>query len=344
MIPQLTSPGHTADALPRAVTPALPVIARRRRSRGSQVFAVGAPAQLADLSAEIDRTRDVTLAGTWSTDHRGGADPEALLAAVRAAGAHTLVLTDDALGDEQLVTAASVVNRAGVRVRPLSTFYEHQFGKVALGELSPAWFLFDIAEIHRRRLYGLVKRAAEVVLAAALLVATAPILPLIALLIWRASPGPVLFTQERVGRAGQRFRLIKFRTMHRDPEREHGTWAAANGSRIFAAGAFLRRTRLDELPQLWNVIRGDLSIVGPRPEQPAIVDRLCDEIPFYAERQTVRPGLTGWAQVRYGYGGSVPGTRAKLQYDLYYIKRQSLKLDLSILAATAVTMLRASGS
>jgi exopolysaccharide biosynthesis polyprenyl glycosylphosphotransferase len=344
------SPG-TAAAVGAAAGVALLASAELRRLENRcragrlRVFLVGTTAQLGDLATEIDRSGHLDLVGAWLTDGHGhrAMDPQELALDVRASQPTMLVLSEEAMRDQQLVAAASLVNLAGVRVRPLRTFYEGRFGKIPVSELSPAWFLFDIAEIHRRGLYGMVKRAAETTLAAALLVAVAPILPVIALLIRLSSPGPVLFGQQRVGRGGQSFRLVKFRTMHPDSEREHGTWASANSERIFAVGAFLRRTRLDELPQLWNVIRGELSIVGPRPEQPSIVARLEQQIPFYAARQLVRPGLTGWAQVQSGYGGSVAGTVTKLQFDLYYIKRQSLALDLTILASTARTMLRASG-
>jgi lipopolysaccharide/colanic/teichoic acid biosynthesis glycosyltransferase len=310
------------------------------------VFLIGSAAQVDDVSVEIDRVGDIRVAGTWITDRPDlhVVDPEALAERVQSTDPTVLVLSEEAMRDEQLVRAASLVNLAGIKVRPLRTFYEQLFGKVPASELSPAWFLFDVAEIHRRRLYGTVKRTAETLFAAMLLLAVLPAFPIIALAIRRSSAGPIFFSQERVGRAGEVFCLVKFRTMHCDPEREQGTWAAANTSRIFRTGAFLRSTRLDELPQLWNVIRGDLSIVGPRPEQPSIVDRLRHEVPFYAARQTVRPGLTGWAQVQFGYGGSVAGTITKLQFDLYYVKRQSLWLDMRILAATTRTMLRASGN
>jgi len=314
----------------------------RLRARVRRLVLVGSAGQRSDLALEISRSGDA-LAGWLPLDRALGLDPHVLSEDILAARPTVLVLSEEAIREPRVVAAASAVNLRGVRVRSLRGFYEQEFRKVAVSELSPAWFLFDIAEIHRRTLYGGVKRLVESVLAAALLLATAPLLPLIALGILLSSPGGVLFSQERVGRHGRVFRLAKFRTMHADPAREHGAWLDASASRIFPLGAMLRKFRLDELPQLVNVIRGDLSLVGPRPEQPAIVARLEHAMPFYSARHSVRPGLTGWAQVNFGYGGSDEGALSKLQYDLFYIKRQSLLLDLRILAATVRTVLLGAG-
>jgi lipopolysaccharide/colanic/teichoic acid biosynthesis glycosyltransferase len=160
-----------------------------------------------------------------------------------------------------------------------------------------------------------------------------------------ASPGPALYHQERVGRDGRLFTVHKFRSMCLDAEAGTGAvWASPDDPRITPLGRVLRRTRLDELPQLWNVIRGDMSFVGPRPERPEFVRRLTEEIPYYGQRHIVRPGLTGWAQVRYTYGASVEDALMKLQYDLYYIKNLSLALDLFILFSTVKTVLLRRGA
>jgi lipopolysaccharide/colanic/teichoic acid biosynthesis glycosyltransferase len=226
-------------------------------------------------------------------------------------------------------------------VRSLATFYEYEFGKVATSELSSSWFLFDVAEIHGIA-YRASKRLFEATIAAAILVAAAPVMPLICAAIKRSSPGPLLFRQERVGRNGRIFSVVKFRTMEPDSDRAPG-WAGASQMRVFPAARWLRKFRLDELPQLWNVVRGDLSLVGPRPEQPTIVSDLEKSIPFYGKRHVVRPGLTGWAQVNFGYGGSESGSVTKLQYDLYYVKHQSLRLDWRILLATVRTVIGGTG-
>lgn len=316
----------------------------RLRARVRRLFLVGSDDQLSDLVCEASRCGDIRLVGSLSRERTLDAQPGELADTILAARPTVLVLSEEAIRDPRLVAAASAANLRGVRVRPLRGFYEQEFGKVSASELSPAWFLFDIAEIHRQAMYGRVKRLGEILLGGALLAATAPLFPLIALGIRVSSPdGGVFFRQERVGQHGRVFRLAKFRTMHPDPALEHGAWLDASGRRIFRLGALLRKFRLDELPQLWNVIGGDLSLIGPRPEQPAIVARLEQAMPFYSARHTVRPGLTGWAQVSFGYGGSDAGAVAKLQYDLFYIKRQSLRLDLRIVAATVRTVLFGAG-
>jgi lipopolysaccharide/colanic/teichoic acid biosynthesis glycosyltransferase len=228
-----------------------------------------------------------------------------------------------------------------VRVRSLATFYEEEFGKVATSELSSSWFLFDVAEIHGLA-YRATKRVLETLTAVGLLVLAAPLLPVIAAAIKWSSPGPVLFRGPRVAMDGRVTTLVKFRTMEEDPEGK-AEWADASQLRLFPVGKLLRKFRLDEIPQLWNVVRGQLSIVGPRPEQPAIVGSLERAIPFYAKRHSVRPGLTGWAQINFGYGGSQTGSLTKLQYDLYYIKHQSLRLDWQIMLATVRTVIAGTG-
>jgi lipopolysaccharide/colanic/teichoic acid biosynthesis glycosyltransferase len=309
---------------------------------GSRLFLVGSNDQAQELRRETALRGDLDV--IEHSDPTTRAVAERLLADLRAARATVLILSEDALRSPDVVGAAVRANLAGVRVRDLRSFYEQELGKVATSELSLAWFLFDIAAIHRRRVYGTTKRTVEVLVAGALLLATAPLFPLIAIAIKLSSPGPVLFRQPRVGLNGRCFTLVKFRTMHVRSGEEHGRWAPVSSDRLFIAGRVLRRLRLDELPQLPLVVRGELSLVGPRPEQPAIVERLERELRFYAARHTVRPGLTGWAQVNLGYAGSDAGTVTKLQYDLFYIKRQGLLLDLRIIASTGRAMLFGGGT
>jgi lipopolysaccharide/colanic/teichoic acid biosynthesis glycosyltransferase len=330
-----------------AMTALLVAAAAARRAEvayrtGSRLFVVGSTEQVRDLRCEAALRGDLQV--VEHCDPTAPTVAERLLADLREARATVLVLSDEALRCADLVRAAVHANLAGIRVRDLRSFYEQELGKVATSELSLTWFLFDIAAIHRRRLYGTTKRVVEVLVAGALLMATAPLFPLIALAIKLASPGPVLFRQPRVGLQGRCFTLAKFRTMHVRSGEEHGRWAADSGDRLFGVGRVLRRLRLDELPQLLLVVRGELSLVGPRPEQPAIAQRVERELRFYAARQTVRPGLTGWAQVNLGYAGSDAGTLAKLQYDLFYIKHQGLLLDLRIMASTARAVLFGGGS
>jgi lipopolysaccharide/colanic/teichoic acid biosynthesis glycosyltransferase len=232
-----------------------------------------------------------------------------------------------------LVDAASQLNLNGVHVRDLVSYYEAEFKKVPLSELSPTWFLFDIAPIHRRGLSRVLRRACEVAAAGAILLIAIPVLALATLAIKLTSPGPVLYRQRRVGKSGAVFTLLKLRTMTEAGEAD-AVWASSAAHRITRVGRILRRFRLDELPQLWNVIRGDLALVGPRPEQVPIAERLERELPHYSARHCIRPGITGWAQVNLGYAGSIEGTTAKLQRDLYYVKHSSLRLDLLILWLT----------
>jgi lipopolysaccharide/colanic/teichoic acid biosynthesis glycosyltransferase len=177
------------------------------------------------------------------------------------------------------------------------------------------------------------------------LVITLVLFPFIAGAIYLNSPGPILYTQERSGRAGRRFKIIKFRSMVPDAEQEgEAIWATQNDDRVTGVGKFLRLTRLDELPQLINVLKGEMSIVGPRPERPEFIDHLQEEIPFYRARLSVKPGLTGWAQVQYRYGSTVQDALIKLEYDLYYIKYRSLPLDLLIILRTIRVMLTFKGT
>jgi exopolysaccharide biosynthesis polyprenyl glycosylphosphotransferase len=313
---------------------------------GSRVFFIGSHEQYLDLVREIERRRDLKVVEHLDLDegHAPTTRPGNVVAKVVASGASVLVMSAEAIRDPTLVAAASELNLLGLRVRTLHDYYERQFAKVPLSELSPQWFLFDVAEIHQPRIYGGAKRLLETMAAAVLLVLCAPIMILVCVLIKLEDGGPVFFRQQRVGKHGFPFLLTKFRTMSLAPSSpSEAEWATAHPWRVTRVGAYLRRFRLDELPQLWNVVCGQLSLVGPRPEQPHIVERLTESIDFYRSRLCVRPGLTGWAQVNYGYGGSLRGNVEKLQYDFFYIKRQNLRLDLMILAATVRTVLRGGG-
>ena len=231
----------------------------------------------------------------------------------------------------------------GVRFEHLASVYEKYTGKIAVDNLRPSWLIFSEG-FRKSRLEDLVKRGLDLGLASVSLLVTLPLMALVATAVRLSSPGPVLYHQERVGQHGRVFVLHKFRSMRADAEHGSGAvWAQAGDSRVTPIGRFLRRTRLDELPQLWNVICGHMSVVGPRPERPEFVTSLTTEIPYYGQRHIVRPGLTGWAQVRYTYGASVEDALMKLQYDLYYIKNRTLAFDLFILAKTVKTVLMRKG-
>ena len=231
----------------------------------------------------------------------------------------------------------------GVRFAHLATIYEKYTGKIAVENLRPSWLIFSDG-FRKGRVHDLVKRALDIAFAATGLLLALPIMLLVAIAVRLSSRGPAMYHQERVGQYGRVFVLHKFRSMRVDAEKDTGAvWARSNDDRVTRVGGFLRRARLDELPQLWNVLRGDMSLVGPRPERPEFVSSLTRQIPYYGQRHSVRPGITGWAQVRYAYGATVEDALEKLQHDLFYIKNRTLSLDLFIVAKTVKTVLMRKG-
>jgi sugar transferase (PEP-CTERM system associated) len=232
---------------------------------------------------------------------------------------------------------------SGVRVEDAATMYERLTGKILIDEIKPSWLIFSDG-FRASRVTRALKRAVDLLLAAVGLVLAAPLMLLTAIAVRLESPGPVLYRQERVGENGRIFTLCKFRSMRTDAESGTPIWASANDSRVTRVGRFSRLTRLDELPQLWNVLRGDMSFVGPRPERPFFVEQLSAVIPFYLERHAVKPGVTGWAQVKYRYGSSVEDAMEKLRYDLYYIKHLSIIFDLTIVIDTVKVIILGKGA
>jgi len=232
----------------------------------------------------------------------------------------------------------------GVRFDHLASVYEQYTGKIAVENLRPSWMIFSDGFNKSDSLEAL-KRLSDIVFALVGLVLASPLMFVTWLALRFGSSGPVTYNQTRVGKDGATFTLHKFRSMRVDAEAATGAvWAQANDPRVTPLGRFLRRTRLDELPQLWNVLRGDMSFVGPRPERPEFIAELSRQIPFYGQRHAVRPGLTGWAQVRHRYGSSVGDSQEKLQYDLFYIKHMSFAFDLYIVLETVKTVLVRGGS
>ena len=232
----------------------------------------------------------------------------------------------------------------GVGFDHLASVYEELTGKIALENLRPSWLIFS-SGFRKSRLVQSAKRLMDLVAATVGLALAAPIMAAVALAVKWTSPGPALYRQERVGQHGRVFTVLKFRSMRQDAEAGTGAvWATKNDSRVTPVGRFLRKSRLDELPQLLNVLSGDMSLVGPRPERPEFVRQLTEQIPFYGQRHIIRPGLTGWAQVRYSYGSSVEDAMEKLQYDLFYIKNLSIPLDLFIIFSTIKTVLLRRGT
>jgi sugar transferase (PEP-CTERM system associated) len=232
----------------------------------------------------------------------------------------------------------------GVRFDHLASVYEEYTGKIAVENLRPSWLIFSEG-FQRRHAQALAKRLFDVLCATLGLLIAAPIMAIVALAIKLSSDGDALYSQRRVGMDGLDFTIYKFRSMRADAEMQTGAvWSTQNDPRVTRLGRLLRRTRLDELPQLWNVFRGDMSIVGPRPERPEFVSSLTEQIPFYGQRHAVRPGVTGWAQVRHNYGASVEDALQKLQYDLFYIKHMSMTFDLFVLLETIKTVMVRRGS
>ncbi len=232
----------------------------------------------------------------------------------------------------------------GIRILELSSFFERENGHLQIDSMNASWMI--LAEgFYQGIVRDTVKRLFDLLVSAAMLGISLPIMALTALLIKLESPGPVLYRQERVGQAGRNFTIFKFRSMCVDAEKDgKPRWARQNDSRITLTGRFIRRTRIDELPQIFNVFFGDMSFVGPRPERPYFVQDLTQKIPYYGVRHTVKPGITGWAQVRYPYGSTDEDAMHKLQYDLYYVKNHSLFLDLMILFQTAQVVLWGKGA
>jgi len=232
----------------------------------------------------------------------------------------------------------------GIVFDHLASVYERYTGKIAIENLRPSWFIFS-SGFRQTPAQRAAKRAIDLAAAVIGLIVCAPVMLVVATAVKLTSPGPILYNQRRVGQNGRVFLMHKFRSMREDAEAATGAvWARTDDDRLTPIGRFLRSSRLDELPQLWNVLVGDMSLVGPRPERPEFVDALAQEIRFYGQRHVVKPGLTGWAQIRYKYGASVEDALEKLQYDLYYLKHMSIALDAFIILSTLKTVLSRQGT
>jgi sugar transferase (PEP-CTERM system associated) len=257
-----------------------------------------------------------------------------------------VVSLSDERGKLPMDRLLAVRMRSGVMFDHLASVYEDYTGKIALENLRPSWLLFS-SGFRKTRLLMATKRAFDVAAAVFGLIVSLPLM-LVSVIVLKLESlrDPVLYHQERVGLDGATFTLHKFRSMRRDAEAGTGpVWSAGDSDpRITRVGRFMRRTRLDEIPQLWNVLRGDMSLIGPRPERPEFVEQLTREIPFYGQRHVIKPGITGWAQVRYSYGCSVEDAIEKLQYDLYYVKHLSLMFDLLIALETIKTVVLRRGA
>lgn len=296
------------------------------------------------LAMERERARRA-LDGRWTfvsieanhgmADVLGLADLETLLCK-RWSG----IILGAPLSEPDVVRTLMLARLAGMPIHDLAEFWEDHLRKVPVLHLDAGWMLasggFHLLHSPMR---NRLKRLSDVVFAGGLLVLAWPLMVLTALAVRWTSPGPVLFRQVRVGVRGEPFTVLKFRSMRSDAEKEGAVWAQTGDARVTPIGGFIRKTRLDELPQLWNILRGDMSFIGPRPERPEFTGDLAKYIPFYHLRHIAKPGLTGWAQVNYPYGASVEDAIEKLQYDLWYLKHHSLLLDLRILLKTVRVVL-----
>jgi sugar transferase (PEP-CTERM system associated) len=323
----------------------------RDRQFDEPVLIIGTGATAETVAREITAQREFPYRLVGFVDDGGGRIGEgrvlcgvdALSDAVERHGVRRIVvgLSDrrGRLPIDQLLKA----KLSGVRVEDATTTYERLTGKILLDGLKPSWLVFSegfcVSRVTRA-----VKRCTDLVVAAFALLVAAPVMALTALAVRLESPGPILYWQERVGEHGRVFTLCKFRSMRVDAEQGTPIWARVHDDRVTRVGRLIRLTRIDELPQLWSVLVGDMSLVGPRPERPYFVEQLAALIPFYLERHVVKPGVTGWAQVKYRYGSSIEDAAEKLRYDLYYIKHMSFFFDLTIIVDTLKVILSGKGA
>lgn len=325
----------------------LSVGGRSRAEARDRVVVVAHPDEVASLDLELHGSpeRPASIAVRFSVEEARFSDAEVGPIAALAGGElpTVLVLGNDAQDVPSIVSQAAVLHERGVRVRSLTLFYEQWLGKVPLSELERASMLFDIGEVHRAS-YGRAKRILDVPIAFAGLIALALLTPVILVANRVGNRGPLLYRQQRIGKGGEPFVILKLRTMFPSAASEaRGVWTGDDDPRVTRFGKVLRVTHLDELPQVLNILRGDLGVVGPRPEQPQYVAELTKKLPFYPLRHLVRPGLTGWAQVKYGYAGSESAALEKLQYEFWYLRHQSLRTDARIVGRTIRSVLGSEG-
>jgi sugar transferase (PEP-CTERM system associated) len=326
-------------------------LANRREFMKHRIFVLGAGTRAAAVRQMAFHGSNETfvVAGTFdpiAPDRLEGADadqgPDWLEVVRRAHASEIVVAMDDAL--PLPVSQLLRCRVEGIHVIDYQTFCERETGRFDLNELKPSWLIFGPG-FARGIGTDLIKKSFDVIVSSVLLAITLPFTLIACIAIKAESPGPIFYLQERVGLHGKSFMVMKLRSMRQDAEAgKTPQWAQVHDPRVTRVGAFIRLTRIDELPQLINVLRGDMSFVGPRPERPFFVEQLSRDIPFYPERHCVKPGITGWAQVNYPYGASLEDSRQKLSYDLYYVKNHSLFLDFIIMLSTVRVILMQQGA
>jgi sugar transferase (PEP-CTERM system associated) len=302
-----------------------------------RVLILGTGSLAASVARELNRRRDLNLEVVPGMGNvSSGPEIEALARQQRVS--RIIVAHKDSRGALP-VQALVRLRLEGVEIEEARVALAALTGRVALETLRPSWLVFSPG-FRCSPLTALLKRLFDLCLSATGLVVSAPAMALVSLAVWIESGRPILYQQERIGLRGKPFRLLKFRSMRPDAENGNGAqWAQENDPRVTRVGRWLRKFRLDELPQFWNVLRGEMSLVGPRPERPEFVNQLRETIPYYDERHSVRPGITGWAQVRYPYGASVEDAARKLEYDLFYLKNLSVLFDCAIVFETVKIVL-----
>lgn len=298
-----------------------------------RVLLVGTTDDVATLTDELGHQPERPAALVGSISPEDAAQPGELRRVTEECRAGLVVLSRRSQDRAPVVDQAAELHARGFRIRSLASFYEDWLGKMPISELERVSLMFDIGELHGWR-YARLKRLLDVVIGVVGLVPLVIAAPCVLVGNLVGNRGALLYRQRRVGRAGTEFTIVKFRTMRADGDAPANEWTTEDDPRITPFGRLLRRTHLDELPQVWNIVRGDLSVVGPRPEQPHYVHELVTSIPFYDVRHLVRPGLTGWAQVKYGYAGDEADALQKLQYDFWYLRHQGLDVDLRIMFRT----------
>jgi lipopolysaccharide/colanic/teichoic acid biosynthesis glycosyltransferase len=328
-------------------------LARGGRTRGQdrdRVLLIGADEELGRLTEDLGFApeRPATVVGHLTPEAAAPVgDRRPVIDRVLADQVSVIILDRTAQADDEVVSQAALLHESGLRVRTLVQFYEEWLGKLPVGELERASMFFDISEIHGQR-YARAKRVLDLAMGLIGLVPFLLSIPIVAVVNLVANRGPLFYRQERVGRGGATFQILKFRTMRADgrpdgSDGEGSAWTAVADPRVTPFGRLLRASHLDELPQVVNIVRGDLSVVGPRPEQPRYVRELSASLPFYGMRHLVRPGLTGWAQVKYGYAGDEDDALEKLQYEFFYLNHQGVGLDLRIVGRTLRAVLGSQG-
>ena len=300
---------------------------------------------VASLVGEPGFAGKYSIRGFIETDHHDAAaaadlpaDLERYVDICRRKNVREIVVLSGQLRRRDVMRRALKCLRLGCRVTDEVTFIEKTLHRVPVDRIGSDWFLFADLQMYRQE-QATLKRLIDVLVSIVGLALSLPLLPLVAVTIKLNSRGPVFYSQYRVGLNGSLFRLYKLRTMTTDAEPDHVLWSGKGDQRVTGVGRLLRKTRLDEMPQLWNILRGQMSMVGPRPERPEFVEQLSRIIPFYSQRHLIKPGLTGWAQTNYGYGSCIEDAVRKLEYDLYYMKHMSVELDLVILLRTTWTFL-----